>query len=151
MNKALLLLVVIFAVLSSAQAQWYTKSCNVADLNACSNEEFECLWNKASKITRVGSISTVVGTSLVATGILTSAFSSSETGAWTGVFIATSGVIIDALAIPVWIVGGFRKGELKKMPHYQNMHLESLKISPSINWNHSNNSYAPGLSASLRF
>jgi hypothetical protein len=147
MKKALLLFFVLFSVLYSADAQWHYKTCGVTDMNNCTPVEFDCLWNKASKIAKVGAITTGIGTSLIAVGgiIVGGEY------AFTGVTLAMIGIVIDLVGIPIWITGGNRKSQLRKNPHFEALNSGSLNLFPLIRKNHFNNTYSVGLTASLRF
>jgi hypothetical protein len=147
MKKALLLFFVLFFVLYSADAQWHYKTCGVTDMNNCTPVEFDCLWNKASKIAKVGAITTGIGTSLIAVGgiIVGGEY------AFTGVTLAMIGIVIDLVGIPIWITGGNRKSQLRKNPHFEALKSGSLNLYPLIRKNHNGNTYSVGLTASLRF
>ena len=152
MKKALLLFSLIFSVLYSVDAQWYYNSCSVTDINNCTQTEFDCLWNKASKIAKVGAITTVVGTSLVAGGVIYTIASGFGESAHAAVALSMAGIVIDVIiGAPVWITGAVRKSRLRNNPLYETLNLQTLNLSPSINKIQFNNKYSVGLTASLRF
>ena len=150
MKKALLLFFVLFSVLYSADAQWHYKTCGVTDMNNCTPVEFDCLWNKASKISKVGAIATGVGTSLVAVGGIILFWPAGD-GGFIGVPIGMAGIVIDLVGIPIWITGSNRKSQLRKNPHFEALNSGSLNLFPLIRKNQFNNTYSVGLTASLSF
>ena len=151
MKKFLLLFFVIFSGLSYADAQWYYKSCGVADINNCTPSEFDCLWNNASKIAHGGAITTGIGTSLVAIGAILTVASGFTEAAHATVTLSMVGLIIDMIGVPVWITGANRKSSLRKSPLYEALNSGSLNLSPTINRNQFTNTYSLGISASLSF
>ena len=152
MKKPLLFLLVTFSVFYSADAQWYNKACGVADINNCTPAEFQCLWDKASKIARVGAITTGVGTSLVAVGAIMIFGSGFGESGHAGVALGMVGIVVDVIiGVPVWITGDVRKSQLRKNIHYEALNSRSFNLSPSINRIQFNNKYSVGLTASLRF
>ncbi len=139
---------------NTLNAQWYTRSCDVLNVNECSSEEFECLWNKASKMSKTGAIVTIVGTSAIAGGglLIGIAAGNGHAGfAWTGVTFIMGGILIDIIGLPVWIIGANRKYFLKNTPGYKDLNYAKLSISPIMLSDNINSSQIPGLSISLRF
>ena len=148
MKKTLLFFIVTFSFLSSAQAQWYERSCGVTDLDNITTQEFECLWAKATITARTGKIITGIGTSFIVVG----GIMVGGQYAFTGVTLAMIGTVIDVfIGAPVWITGAGRKSELRKTPYYETLNLQTLNISPIIYKNQFNSSYSIGITASLRF
>ena len=150
MKKAVLLFFVLFSVSYAADAQWQEKSCGVADIYHCSSEEFDCLWERASHNIRVGRITTVYGTIATVTGIIwgSQAYDLAVILPYT---LMTAGLITLSIGLPIWITGYARKSNLKENPHYKNLNFGSVKVAPTINKNHFNNSYSLGITASLSF
>jgi hypothetical protein len=155
MKKALLLITIIVSFLYSADAQWNIKACGVTDIDNCTPEEFQCLWEKASKNFRGGKIATIVGSTCIVGGIIVYALAYTPSGDMGHVLIGgalvISGVIVDAIGIPKWKLGADRKAELKKHPHYDAQSFGTLNISPTIERNHLNSKYALGVTATLSF
>jgi hypothetical protein len=175
MKKAILLSFVLFSVLSLADAQtlssensestanpstksqWYFKSCGVTDINNCSLDEFECLWERAEKNVRTGKIITGIGvlglgaSALLVTGLVAGELNDSPV---TIIFTLTSfvtGIAGVLIGPPTWITGASRKNLLREHPHFEAPNLKSLNIFPSLNRNNFNNSYSLGLTATLSF
>jgi len=155
MKKALLLITIIVSFLYSADAQWHLKACSVADIDNCTPEEFQCLWEKASKNVRGGKIATIVGSSCIVGGIVVTALGYTPSGDMghflLGGFLIISGVIVDAIGIPTWKLGADRKAMLKEHPHYNAQSFGALNITPSIERIHFNSKYSLGVTASLSF
>jgi len=151
MKKILLVFLIVLLFSNAADAQWQNRSCGVIDINACSMEEFECLWNKASKVAHGGAVTTIVGSSIIVAGGIIGLVGRSEDAVWTGLFFGMVGLFIDIIGVPIWIVGATRKNNLKKSPNYQNLNLGSLNISPALGLNQINNSQYLGISISLYF
>jgi hypothetical protein len=114
-------------------------------------EEFECLWNKASKIAHGGAVTTIVGSSIIVAGGFIGLVGGSEEAVWTGLFFGMAGLFIDIIGMPIWIEGAARKNNLKKTSNYQNLDLGSLNFSPSIGLNQINNSHYLRIILSLNF
>ena len=112
MKKILLTIIVVLLYSNATNAQWHNRSCGVIDINTCSNEEFECIWNKASKLARGGAITTVVGTPIIVAGGIIGLAGGSEEAVWTGVFFGMAGLFIDIVGAPVWSTGAVRKNNL---------------------------------------
>ena len=169
MKRALLLFSVILSimnsadaqllsVLSSANANWSFRSCGVTDINNCTSEEFECLWEKATKNVRVGSIISGIGfVGIGSTVLLTTLSLGAEIDIsdpfWAGLVYLSIGTAIigSILGLPIWITGASRKSNLRKNPHYEALNISSLNIYPSLYRNHFNNSYSLGVTATLSF
>jgi hypothetical protein len=125
-------------LLNTTNAQWYYRSCGVADLNNTTEEEFECLWNKAQRNVRSGTITTIIGTSIMCVGLIvvnasvpTEGELFAEGDAY-GILILAVGIIINAIGIPILITGTNRRSKLRKSPFYEKLNLESMNLSPNI-------------------
>jgi hypothetical protein len=160
MNRALVVIMVLFSFSASTDAQWTNRSCGVADLSNCTTAEFECLWEKASMKARRGAISTGIGTSCIVTGLIIISQSTvsctfgicvPDAAGLVGGLVFFGGIIVDFVAIPTWITGGYRKAQLRNHPHFKSLNLEALKLSPTIIRNQFNNTYSAGLSATFSF
>ena len=156
MKKALLLIIFILTVLYSVDAQWYYKHCGVIDINNSTSEEFDCLWNKASRNSIGGAITTGIGIGAAGIGLIWGSYALRESywyewAAFLPISIMTAGLITLSVGLPIWITGAARKSNLRKNPHYNNLSFGTLKVAPTIKKNHFNNSYAFGLTASLSF
>lgn len=154
MKKALLISVVILSLISSVDAQWYYRNCGVKDITNCSRAKFKCLWKNASNNVIGGTISTAIGTSSIVAGIIVASrdYAAGDIGPiFGGIIITTGGIILDLVGITTCIVGAHRKSELRKNPHYDDLNLGTLNLSPTINRNYFNNSYSVGLTVILSF
>jgi len=151
MKNILIILLVVFFYSNTANGQWYNKSCGVIDINTCSMEEFNCMWNKASKTAHRGAVTTIIGSSIIGAGGVIALIGGSEEAVWTGLFFVMTGGFIDIIGVPIWIVGAARKSNLKKSPYYQDLNLGSLNITPAFGVNHANNSHYIGIGISLSF
>ena len=157
MKKALLLVSLIFSGLYAVDAQWSYKSCGVVDINECTSEEFECLWERATKNVRVGAITTGIGVAGIGTSILMVTLimgAEIDSGPVSAIFTYLSfgaGIVGVIIGPPIWITGAARKSKLRTNPHYEALNSLSFNLSPTINRNQFNNSYAFGLTASLSF
>ena len=156
MKKTVLLIVFILSFVHAADAQWYERSCGVTDLNNLTSEEFDCLWKKSHNEVGGGILLTIIGTSTIVAGIF---IPDTGLGLYEGyvnelgkqLFMIAIGVAIDIVGILIWERGAHRKSQLKKSPHYENLNLESLNISPAIGVNQSNNTYNYGVTLSFTF
>ena len=158
MKETLLFLFVIFSALHSADAQWHERFCGVTDINNCTTEEFDCLWESANNISRTGRTITKIGFISVGVGAIAipAAYSAAYSGGGYILFYIGFASLVGAafgilVGIPIWIVGASRKSQLKTNPHFKSKSLESINIAPALWINQVNNSYAFGLTASLVF
>jgi hypothetical protein len=163
MKKALMLVIVMFSAIYSADAQWYYKSCGVTDLNNITSEDFQCLNKMATKKVTAGAISMVVGTTAIIGGSLLFQNANMDTNSdmgeviigagsiFGGVYLIGAGIIIDLVGTALLLSGVNRHITLRKTPYYQNRSPSVLNISPTINRDQFNNTYSLGLTASLRF
>jgi hypothetical protein len=148
MNKALLFLILLFSVLHTTDAQWYYKSCDVTDIKSCTYEEFQCLWERASHNILVGKITTIYGTIATVTGIIWGG-QAYDLAVILPYGIMTAGLITLSIGLPIWITGHARKSNLRENQHYKNLNFGNVKVAPTINKNHINNSYSVGLKMTL--
>ncbi len=148
---AILLLLAICNVL---HAQWYTRSCGVADPENMDPDQFECLWKKSNTIATVGKITCGVGTAVFLVGSITMVAANPCTSSGLlllGGFTAITGLAVDAIGAPIWIVGGTRKSKLKANPLYDDRQKFSLRISPSLKGIDPGNQHAFGMSVTIYF
>lgn len=151
MKKILLTALIVLIYSNVANSQWYDRTCGVTDLITVSSDEFECLWNKASKTARVGYITTIIGSSIVVLGGLQAIIIRTEGAVWNAVFMGMAGGLIDLIGAPIWITGAVRKNNLEKSPHYQDLKMGYLKINPAIGLNEMKNGHYVGVSLSFNF
>ncbi len=159
MNKAILSIVFLLIVSLSIDAQWYTRSCGVSDISNWTTDEFGCMWKNASRHVVGGAITTGIGVSCIAVGLIAFDRSKGVEGGVIGFTEADEvGIVMFAVSIPfnlvgisLLIAGASRKSQLKNTPHSKGINSHSLNIAPTINRNHLNNTYSLGLTASLRF
>ena len=153
--KNLLLLAIFFLFCQcSVNAQWYNKGCGVLDIESATANEFDCMWKKAASTAKVGQITCVVGGGLALIGGITMLVANpccSSGYTMVGVLAVEVGLIVTAVGIPIWAVGGSRKSKLKDSPHYKNSINTSLRISPSLGINQFNQKAVPALTIACRF
>lgn len=148
-KRTLLLIIVVLSFLNATEAQWYKYSCSIEDINNTTPEQFECLWNKATKNVRGGIITTGVGAVIY---FLAGYLYKSNTIEYEGaVMIVGVGSITAIVGLSIWITGDVRKSKLKKTPGYNRMKLESMNLSPNIGINQYNGTQYFGVSLSLNF
>lgn len=151
MKNILLLFFGLFSVSFPAEAQWHLRSCGVTDVNYCSSEEFECLWEVTEKNIRKGGLTTAVGVTSIVVGAIR-APSDGLAGYGIGpAILIYGGIITSCTGLIIWIAGGDRRIGLKRNPHFRTQHLKSFHIAPTINSNQFNNSHSFGLTASITF
>jgi hypothetical protein len=163
MKKALMLVIVMFSAIYSADAQWYYKSCGVTDLNNITSEDFQCLQFKATRNVIGGAIVTGIGTTAIVGGVSMVQKVNMDTNSdmgeviigagsiFGGVFLIGAGIIIDLAGTALLMAGVSRHITLRKTPYFQNRSPSVLNIAPTINRDQFNNTYSLGLTASLRF
>lgn len=156
MKQALLFLIIIASVIISAEAQWHYESCGVTDIDKCSLEEFNCLWETATKTVEKGTGRTILGIAGLTGSFLLvrGAFAGEFGGPGIALLAIGSGIagIIGIFSGPAYLSKGSKqKSQLKTSPHYKTLNISDIGISPVIYRNNSTNSYAFGLTASLRF
>lgn len=152
----ILLIISLIAFTVPVDAQWYKRKCQVTDINNCSPEEFDCLWETASKNVRTGVITLGIGTSLIVAGTIIVALSYDggwglSTGQMICGFMIMGSAISDLYFIPYSVVWANRKFSLKTNPCYDASNYGALNFSPTINRNPFNNSYQVGITATLSF
>ena len=160
MKKALLLVIVMFSVVYSSEAQdsinhsstWYYRTCGVTDIGNWTPDEFECMWKNASRCVVRGVITTGIGITCVVAGLEIWYNYGTIGGPSPSLTIANLGLFaIVPIGITIWITGAVRKSKLKKTPHSRGINSQSVNIAPTINRNQFNNTYSLGLTASLSF
>ncbi|MFC2098550.1 hypothetical protein ACFLSP_02275 [Bacteroidota bacterium] len=158
MKKTVLLLIFILSFFNTTYAQWYERSCGVTDINTCSLEEFECLWNKSTNKLVIGAATSVIGTSIiVGTVIWISNFDTGPESEFVtvGLIIGSLGLgiglVLNGVGIPIMITGAIRRSNLRKSVHFDTYKIGYLKVSPSLGLNQFNNTYNYGVSLSLTF
>ena len=160
MKKLLLITLVILLYADATDAQWYYRQCGVANINECTAMEYECLMNKATKLSKTGKIGTGVSVLLIAAaagvGVYIGETTEDELEAIILILAleATVGVIASVgilTYVPHWIIGAVRVNQVKKTPYHKSITPQSLKISPAIQINHFNSSPCLGMSLSLTF
>ena len=152
--KALVSMIFIFLCVQWADGQWYNRSCGVSDINNTTAEEFDCLWKKSITISKVGGITSIVGTAVLFTGIITMSTSDvcCSSGKWLlGYFTVLTGAAIDIIGIPIWMTGVHRKSILRKSPHFAEQACNRIIISPSLLRNSFTQACSFGITASLSF
>ena len=94
--KTLIIAISLITISFSADAQWYYKECQVTDINDCTPEEFECLWNSAVKKSNRGALSILIGSASVVGGValIGNAVLYSEEYIAAYLFIGTIGTIL---------------------------------------------------------
>ena len=154
MKRAIVLFITIFSVLHTTDAQWQYRSCDVTDIKSFTNEEFQCLWDKASRGVRRNAIITSAGVVFAGTTAIYGSLAFAWGGAYysTAFFISVGGAFVGLFwGTPNLIAWAVRKHHLKENLHYKAFDNLSLNLSPLINRNFHNNSYSIGLKASLSF
>jgi hypothetical protein len=154
-----LLLVIVCALLlhSSANAQWYERSCGVPDLESASPDEFACMWNRADAIVQFGMKTCGIGTGIAVMGGVAMfvssgpGYESSSGYSMIGALGLVCGLATVTASIPIWTVGASRKSRLSDSPHYPGDHAASIQILPMFRNNDLNRQGCVGLSASLSF
>ena len=149
-----MLIVLILSLINATDAQWYHRKCGVIDLNNCTTEEFECLWDKAMKNVRVGLITTAIGISSIVIGYFawnTGWDNNKDFLESSGTLLGMGGSLTTLVGIPIFITGVVRTNKIGNSPNYKTLNLGSLNISPAIGLNQFNDSQYYGLSLSLNF
>lgn len=124
--------------LTSASAQWHARSCGVQEIEFASPEEFDCLWNKANTVVKVGKITCAVGAGLAVIGGMTILIADpccSSGYTMVGALGMKAGIIITAISIPIWTTGATRLSKLRANPLYEDFKRTSLELSPVIGKN----------------
>ena len=150
MKRFILIFIIIISFVAAAEAQWYYRKCNVADINNCTIEEFDCLWGKATTVVIGGAITTALGTGLLVYAYIRENYYF-QPGDLSGLITIPAGLILNLVGIPVWVTGAVRRNELRKTANYQNLHSGCLNISPILGLNQFNKSPCFGLSLSINF
>lgn len=125
----------------SAQAQWY-KSLGVNNLSELTENQLNIALVKAEKTATTGGVLTILGglSALIGGIIYTSSFENMFGGGWnqfedhlksagTGALVMDVGLGLTAAGIPVWIVGGKRKTEIKMALAEK---TKTISLRPSI-------------------
>ena len=145
------------AVNAQYENKWYYRHCDVIDINNCTPEEFECMWNKATKNVRTGAILTGVGTPLTISGAIfiflysNGIYNGSDGLTWVLIVGGIVGVVFNLVGIPILATGINQKSKLKKTTYYDILMSGSLNIQPTIRLNKIHDSPYLGLSISLNF
>jgi len=154
MKKVLAILLVCFLSSNLLEAQWYTRSCGVADLSGINTEAYECLSKKVSKILWTGKATCIVGTSLALAGGITMLVSDpccSSGNYMIGAALVVSGLAIDAIGIPIWIIGANRKQNLSDSQLSSDEQPGSIQLAPNLIYSPFLKRHAFGITASVRF
>lgn len=155
MAKAILFLIFFCSIVTTANAQWHIKTCEVPNIYDCTTEEFECLWKNASKNVTGGAITTSIGSASIVSGIVVYSRVYSPEGdlghALIGGFLIITGVVADVVGITAIKRGKNRKDLLRTTPNYKSLMPESLNITPDLKKIPFNNTYSIGISATLNF
>ena len=154
MKRILILIMLLYLGLHSADAQWYTRKCEVTDYMNSTYEEFNCLWWKAKKGIRTHAI--ITGGGLIFAG--TAALVAPQAFVWGGTFynvatfISVPAAFIGLLwGTPGLITWAVRKSNLKYHPHYRTMNTPFISLIPEINRMHQHEACSLGVKISLRF
>jgi hypothetical protein len=153
MKKAILAIMLSVLLVNMIPAQWYERKCGVIDLDNCSDTEYECMWNRATKVVRTGAITTIIGTTSIIAGILVLNDASMDivSTIFIGGFGTIGGIMLDCIGIPVWITGGVRRSQLRNVPGHGGQGPLSLSLSPSFQVNRLSNSHCLSMGVTLHF
>ena len=113
-----ILIFILFLSPLSSGAQWYNRTCGTADLDHLNQQQFDCLWKRSRTLARIGSATTLAGSVAVLAGGITMLAADpccSSGRLLSGYFVFLTGLAIDALGVPVWIVGSSRMSNLNRM------------------------------------
>ena len=154
MKHQLVFAFLIILIFNRASAQWYSTHCGAPDLETLDRKQYECLWLKAQQPYKAGMIITLVGSAAVLGGGITMLASDpccSSGNFLIGTMTFLSGIAVDIIGIPIWIVGSHRKSELRKSSWYQEVSGSKIKIKPWIAMDGSTVKAIPGISIRFSF
>ena len=98
--KQTLIIFVFILISSSSIGQWHYKYCEVDNINHCTAEEFQYLWQKVNKNIKTGAILTPVGTTSIAVGWAASAHLQTQDSFMLEFMAIPVGIVLNLIGIP---------------------------------------------------
>jgi len=145
--KALIIVISLITISFSANAQWYYKECQVTDINDCTLEEFECLWNSATTKSYQGMRRILLGSACIIGGvfIMGSADLYGEEYLAAYLSVCTIGTVLFVNGIIVGSKARSLKTQLRNTSIYKSQNDVATNLSPTINRNYNNECQVPDI------